>query len=77
MRTFLRRRPIGVHRPGQAQSAGTVSGQVTDRHDAVVVGAEAVLTDTSTNTAQTTRTNQVGRYIFLNAAPGTYTGHYH
>src|SRR5437016_2196937 len=56
----------------QSTSAGTVSGQVTDRHDAAVVGAEAVLTDTSTNAAQTTRTNQVGRYIFLNVAPGTY-----
>src|SRR6266849_7248172 len=56
----------------QSTSAGTVSGQVTDRHDAAVVGAEAVLTDTSTNAVQTTRTNQVGRYIFLNVAPGTY-----
>lgn len=56
----------------QSTSTGTVSGQVTDRQNAVVQGAEAVLMDTSTNAAQTAQTNEVGRYIFLNVAPGTY-----
>jgi hypothetical protein len=53
----------------QATSTGTVSGQVTDRHDAVIVGAGVVLRDTSTNIARTTLTNEVGRYIVLNVAP--------
>jgi hypothetical protein len=53
----------------QSTSTGTVSGQVTDRQTAVIVGAEVVLRDTSTNTAQKTQTNEVGRYIFLNVAP--------
>jgi hypothetical protein len=56
----------------QSASAGTVSGQVTDRQSAVIAGAQVTLTDTSTNTAQTTSTNGVGRYIFLNVPPGKY-----
>ena len=55
-----------------AQSSGTVSGQVTDRRDAAIVGADVTLTDTSINTTQATRSNEVGRYIFLNVHPGTY-----
>ena len=57
---------------GQSSSTGTVSGQVTDRQSAVIVGAQVTLTDTSTNTLQTTSTNGVGRYIFLNVPPGVY-----
>ena len=56
----------------QSVSAGTVSGQVTDLQTAAIVGAEVTLTDISTNTAQATKTNEVGRCIFLNVAPGTY-----
>src|SRR5213079_1457977 len=56
----------------QSTSTGTVSGQVTDRQTAVIVGAEVLLRDLSTNTTQKTQTNEVGRYIFLNVAPGTY-----
>ena len=60
--------------PVRAQSAstGTVSGQVTDRQAAVIVGAQVTLTDTSTNTVQSTSTNDAGRYIFLNVPPGVY-----
>jgi Carboxypeptidase regulatory-like domain len=54
----------------QSTSTGTVSGQVKDQHNAVVIGAEVVLVDTSTNASHTTVTNDVGRYIFLNVAPG-------
>jgi len=56
----------------QSASAGTVSGQVTDRQSAMIADAQVTLTDTSTNTAQTTSTNGVGRYIFLNVPPGRY-----
>ncbi len=56
----------------QAGSTGTVSGQVTDRQGASIQGASAVLTDTATNSSQSTTTNEAGRYIFLNVAPGVY-----
>jgi len=56
----------------QSTSTGTVSGQVMDRQSALIPGAEVVLTDTSTNSAQTTQTNDAGRFIFLNVAPGAY-----
>jgi hypothetical protein len=56
----------------QSSSTGTVSGQVMDRQSALIVGAQVTLTDTSTNSVQTTSTNDAGRYIFANVAPGTY-----
>ncbi len=56
----------------QSASTGTISGQVTDRQEAAIAGAEVALLDTSTNTSQTTQSNEVGRYIFLNVAPGVY-----
>src|ERR1700693_693486 len=59
----------------QSASTGTVSGQVMDRQSAVIVGAQVTLTDTSTNTVQSTSTNDAGRYIFLNVPPGAYNLH--
>src|ERR1700748_932 len=56
----------------QNTSSGSVSGLVTDAQSAVVVGAEVVLTDPSTNTSQTTTTNEAGRYSFVNVAPASY-----
>lgn len=52
---------------------GTISGQVTDQQNAVVVGAEVKVTDPTTNKAQSSLTNETGRYIFLNVAPGSYS----
>ena len=56
----------------QAGSTGTVSGQASDRQGAAIEGANVVLTDTTTNSLQSTTTNEAGRYIFLNIAPGVY-----
>lgn len=56
----------------QLTSAGTVSGQVTDQQGAAVGDAAVLLTDTSTDSTRKTTTNDVGRYIFLNVAPGAY-----
>src|SRR5262245_19751476 len=56
----------------QSTSTGRVSGQVTDQQNAAIADAEVVLTDTATNTRQTTQTNEVGRYLILNVHPGTY-----
>ncbi len=56
----------------QSSSTGRVSGQVVDRQGAVIGSAEVVLTDTLINTKQTTKTNEAGRYFFLNVNPGVY-----
>ena len=55
----------------QLSSAGTFSGLVTDQQGAAVSDAAVMLLDTSTNTTQRTVTNEAGRYIFLNIAPGS------
>lgn len=56
----------------QSTSTGTVAGTVTDPSGAVVSGASITLTDLTTRTARTDTTNQAGRYIFVDVAPGTY-----
>jgi hypothetical protein len=56
----------------QTTSTGTVSGRVMDQQGAVVPGAEVVLADVTTNVKRTASTNEVGRYIFVSVAPGTY-----
>jgi hypothetical protein len=60
--------------PAWAQSAGsgTIAGTVTDASGAVVPGVNATLTDTSTNNSRTTVSNEAGRYVFVNVAPGKY-----
>src|SRR6476661_3329064 len=56
----------------QSTSTGTLSGQVVDPQGAVVVGAAVDLIDTATDSRQSTLTNEVGRYLFLNVHPGSY-----
>jgi hypothetical protein len=56
----------------QSTASGTVSGQVTDPSDAVIPGATVTLVDTATKTTRDTTTNDAGRYVFVNVAPGTY-----
>src|SRR5215471_11694477 len=56
----------------QSTSSGTVAGIVTDSSGAVVNGATVTLRDTSTNASRVITTNESGRYIFVDAAPGTY-----
>ena len=55
-----------------SQTAGTVSGLVTDPSRAAVADATVTLTDTATHSAQTTTTNAAGRYVFVNVASGVY-----
>jgi hypothetical protein len=57
---------------GQSTATGVVSGQVVDATKAVAPGTEVKLLDPTTNKAFTATTNESGRYIFLNVAPGTY-----
>jgi len=56
----------------QSTSTGTIVGTVTDPSNAVVNGATVTLTDTSTKAARQATTNDAGRYIFVDVAPGTY-----
>ena len=55
----------------QSESA-TLSGRVSDRSGAPIVGADVVLTNTQTNVEQRTKTNEVGLYVFPGVHPGTY-----
>jgi hypothetical protein len=57
---------------GQATSSSTVTGQVTDQQNAVIVGAEVRIVDTSTKAVRVTTTNETGRYIIVNVDPGFY-----
>jgi len=57
----------------QATSSSTVSGLVTDPQKAAVPGAEVRLLDPSTNQTSVSKTNDSGRYIFVNVNSGTYT----
>jgi hypothetical protein len=56
----------------QSTATGSVSGQVTDQTGATIAGASVTLTDSSTSTSRAATTNEAGRYIFVNVAPGSY-----
>jgi hypothetical protein len=56
----------------QSTATGTVSGQVVDAQNAVIAGTTVKLVDPTTKQTLTTTTNDTGRYIFLNVAPGAY-----
>jgi hypothetical protein len=56
----------------QSSSSGTLSGQVTDQQGAVIAGTEVEIVDPTTNISTKTATNDAGRYIFSNVAPGKY-----
>ena len=59
-----------------AQSAtgqGTITGQVTDPHGAVVVGAEVTITNNDTQVANMSKTNGSGVFTVESLVPGTYT----
>src|SRR5436309_9801600 len=51
---------------------GSVRGTVRDQADAVVPGAKVKLTNTVTNVASETTTNEVGFYVFPAVLPGPY-----
>src|SRR5215470_1239334 len=57
---------------GQATDTGTVVGLVTDSSGALVAGAAVTLKDNSTGSSRTTTTNDAGRYVVVNVAPGVY-----
>ncbi|MGH9481074.1 MAG: carboxypeptidase regulatory-like domain-containing protein, partial [Terriglobales bacterium] len=57
----------------QSSSSGTITGQVTDAQGKAIGGAVISLTNSATNGAQATISNDSGRYVFVNLQPGTYT----
>jgi hypothetical protein len=57
---------------GQSTSTGSVTGVVTDSQKGVVSGAEVVLIDAATKTPLKTKTNEAGRYTFVDVQPGSY-----
>src|SRR5450432_1651252 len=56
----------------QSSASGTVAGQVTDQQGAAMPGVDIKLTDLSTNTVLTTKSNEAGRFIVSNIDPGAY-----
>jgi hypothetical protein len=52
---------------------GTMSGNVTDSSQAVVVGAAVTVKEQSTNISRSAVTNSQGEFTFPSLAPGTYT----
>jgi hypothetical protein len=56
-----------------AQSAGQISGVVTDPTGALVPGATVTLTNTDTNAVRTTKANNDALYDFTNVQPGSYS----
>ena len=56
----------------QSTNTGTIAGTVTDPSNAVVNGASVTLTDAATRSSRSATTNDAGRYIFVDVAPGSY-----
>lgn len=57
----------------QATSSSSIAGIVTDQQEAVIAGADVLLTDTATSQTISTKSNDAGRYIFININSGTYS----
>ena len=65
---------VAVARVSPAQVySGTLTGMVTDPTGGVVPGATVTVTDENKGFRFTTKTEQDGRYVLRNLAPGSYT----
>ena len=62
----------GAARLGAQSLAGSLTGLITDPSGAVVVGADAVLTDVDKGYTYTSVSNAEGRYIVRDLSPGNY-----
>src|SRR6267378_3818551 len=60
--------PLALH----AQDTGYISGTVTDKSGAAVVGAEVVITNTAGSLTRTTTTNSDGAYVVPGLAGAVY-----
>ena len=58
---------------GQATASGTIVGTVTDQSQAVIPGAEVIITNKATGDKRTTESNGLGNYRFDLLSAGTYS----
>lgn len=58
--------------PAGAQTNGLISGTVTDKSGAAVVGAQVVIANVGGNLTRNTETNGDGVYVASSLSPGTY-----
>jgi outer membrane receptor protein involved in Fe transport len=56
-----------------AGASAAINGTITDPTGAVVPAAKLVLQNADTNVEHITASNETGRYVILNIAPGNYT----
>ncbi|MDX2153177.1 MAG: carboxypeptidase-like regulatory domain-containing protein [Bryobacteraceae bacterium] len=56
-----------------AQVSGRMSGTVIDPSGNVIVGAEVTVTNEGTGETATTKSGELGQFLFPNVLPGTYT----
>src|SRR5436190_10151508 len=64
--------PLALPLASRAQDTGYISGTVTDKSGAAVVGAEVVITNTVGSLTRTTTTNADGAYVVAGLPGGTY-----
>ncbi len=57
---------LGAYAPARAQDAASLAGEVTDATGAVIPGVVVTLSNTSTSTSYTRKTDNAGRYRFAN-----------
>jgi hypothetical protein len=62
-----------TYEPGEGETAGTVSGIITDPNGATVNNATVTITNTTTNQAVTTNSNDEGVYRSPVLTPGNYS----
>jgi hypothetical protein len=63
---------LGLPLASRAQDTGYISGTVTDKTGAAVVGATVVIADSGGNLTRTTSTNTDGAYVVAGLPGGTY-----
>jgi hypothetical protein len=54
-------------------SSGEIRGRVADSADAVVVGAQVILTNQNTGETRSANTNSQGEFVFVALQPGTFS----
>jgi outer membrane receptor protein involved in Fe transport len=62
----------GTYLFGQATATGTIQGTITDKSQAVVVGAQVTITSQATNATRTGTTSETGAYRFDLLPAGIY-----
>jgi len=63
---------LAVRRPAFGQTAGEITGLVTDSTGGAVVGAAVTVTNPQTNFTRRENTNAAGLYNFPSLLPGVY-----